>query len=127
MVCRWPLAFLVAGVLLAGVSSFYTVRRLEFKTSQNDLIGRDSDYWRLYSEYSREFRSEEDYIIVVESDQPLQNRAAIDALVSKLLSSTNNPGPGDAAVAQLFTQDDLYYQVNLDALSSAGSLLPLDR
>jgi len=97
------------------VSSFYAVRRLEFKTSQNDLIGRDSDYWRLYSEYSREFRSEEDYIVVVESNQPLQNRAAIDALVSKLLSSTNNPGPADAAVAQLITQDDLYYQVNLEA------------
>jgi hypothetical protein len=115
LVCRWPLAFLVAGVLLAGVSSFHAVRRLEFKTSQNDLIGRDSEYWRLYSEYSREFRSEEDYIIVVESDQPLQNRAAIDALVSGLLSSANNPRPGDSPVAQLFTQDDLYYQVNLEA------------
>jgi hopanoid biosynthesis associated RND transporter like protein HpnN len=116
LVCRWPLAFLVAGVLLAGVSSFYTVRRLEFKTSQNDLIGRDSDYWRLYGEYSREFRSEEDYIIVVEGDQPLQNRAVIDGLVARLLSSTNNPGPGDAAVAQLFTQDELYYRTDFDAL-----------
>jgi uncharacterized protein len=115
LVCRWPLTFLLAGIVLAGVSTVYTVRRLEFKTSQNDLIGRDSEYWRLYSEYSREFRSEEDYILVVESDQPLQNRAAIDALVSKLLSSTNNPGPGDAAAAQLFTQDDLYYQVKLEA------------
>jgi hopanoid biosynthesis associated RND transporter like protein HpnN len=118
VVCRWPLAFLVAGVVLAGVSSFYAAYHLEFKTSQNDLIGRDSNYWRLYSEYAREFRSEEDYIIVVESDQPLQNRAAIDGLVSRLLSSTNNPGPGDAAIAQLFTQDDLFYQVNLEAFQS---------
>jgi hopanoid biosynthesis associated RND transporter like protein HpnN len=110
------LTILVAGVVLAGVSTFYTIRCLEFKTSQNDLIGRDSDYWRLYSEYSREFRSEEDYIIVAESDQPLQNRAAIDALVSRLLSSTNNPGPGDSPVTQSFTQDDLFYRTDINAL-----------
>ncbi len=115
-VCRWPVVFLIAGVLLAAVSVLYSVHSLEFKTSQNDLIGRDSDYWRLYSEYSREFRSEEDYIILVESDQPAQNRAAIDALVSKLLAPQNNPGAGDAAGAQLFTQADLYYRTDFNAL-----------
>ena len=115
-VCRWPLALVVAGVLLAGISSFYAARRLEFKPSQNDLLGRDSEYWRLYSEYAREFRSEEDYIIVVESDQPLQNRAAIDGLAARLLSPTNNPAPGDTALAQVFTPDDLYYRTDFNAL-----------
>src|ERR1039457_259065 len=116
LVCRWPLAFLLAGVLLAGVSTVYTVHRLEFKTSQNDLIGRDSEYWRLYSEYAREFHAEEDYILVVESDQPTRNRAVVDALATSLLSPTNNPAPGDAMGAQLFARDDLYYRVNLDKL-----------
>ena len=115
-ICRWPLAVVVAGVLLAGAASFYAARRLEFKTSRNDLIGRDSEYWRLYSEYAREFRSEEDYIILVESDQPARNRAVIDALVTAVLAPANNPGPNDASGAQVFTHDDLYYRVDFDAL-----------
>lgn len=115
-ICRRPWVFVVAGVLLAGISAFYAARRLEFKTSRNDLIGRDSDYWRLYSEYAREFRGEEDYIVVVESSRPMRNRAAIDALVAETLSPANNPGPRDAAGAQMFTRDDLYYRVDFDAL-----------
>src|SRR5437588_297824 len=117
-ICRWPLAFVIAGVLLAGVASFHTVRHLEFKTSRNDLIGRDSDYWRLYSEYAREFRGEEDYIIVAESGQPVRNRAVIDALVTNLLSQANNPASSEAVGAQMFTRDDLFYRVNLDALKN---------
>src|SRR5258707_6536479 len=101
-ICRWPLAFLVAGVVLAIIASFYTVRHLEFKTSRNDLIGRDSDYWHIYSEYAQEFRAEEDYIIVVESDQPMRNRAVVDALVTNLLSQAHNPPPNAAAGAPLF-------------------------
>ncbi|HTS19800.1 MAG TPA: MMPL family transporter [Verrucomicrobiae bacterium] len=115
-VCRRPLAILLAGVLLAAISALYAVRRLEFKTSQNDLIGRDSAYWRLYDKYAREFHSEEDYIILVESDQPGQNRAAIDALVSRLLSPANNPAPGDSPLAQKFTTDDLFYRTDINAL-----------
>jgi len=115
-ISRKPLTYVVAGVLLAAVSAFYAARRLEFKTSRNDLIGRDSDYWRLYSEYAREFRGEEDYIVMVESGQPARNRAAIDALVAETLAPANNPGPRDLAGAQMFTRNDLYYRVDFDAL-----------
>src|SRR5664280_2865588 len=116
LICRWPLAFVLAGVLLAVVASVYTARHLEFSTSRNDLIGRDSEYWRLYSEYAHEFRAEEDYIVVVEGSDPARNRAVIDALVTTLLSPTNNPAAGDRPAAQLFTPDDLYYRVDFDAL-----------
>ncbi len=115
-VCRWPWLILLIGIALAAVSGVYTARHLEFKTSRNDLIGRDSEYWRLYSEYAREFHAEEDYILVVESGQPARNRAVIDALATSLLSPTNNPATGDATGAQLFARDDLYYRVNLDKL-----------
>jgi len=114
-VCRWPLAWVVTAILLAVASTFYAVRRLEFKTGQNDLISRDSDYWRIYSEYAREFRSEEDYIIVAESDHPERNRQVVDALVSALLAPNNNPAPGDSPIAQLFKPEDLYYRVDLQA------------
>ncbi len=114
-VCRWPWLLLVVGILLAVVSGVYTVYRLEFKTSRNDLIGRDSDYWRLYSEYAKEFHSEEDYVILVEGDKPERNKTAIDAVVQGLLSPQNNPHPGDDPGAQQFVADDLFYQVNLEA------------
>ena len=106
----------MAGVLLAGAAAFYTARHLEFKTSRNDLIGRDSEYWRLYSEYAREFRAEEDYVVVVESDHPLRNKATIDALARALLASENNPSPRDPEGAQLFSHDDVFYRMNFDAL-----------
>lgn len=114
-VCRHPWLVLLAGIVLAAVSGFYAVRHLEFKTNRNDLIGRDSEYWRLYSAYTKEFHSEEDYVILVESGQPERNKAAIDALVQGLLSPRNNPQSGDDPAAQQFTADDLFYQVDLQA------------
>jgi hypothetical protein len=114
-VCRRPLAILLVGSVVAVVAGVYAARRLEFKTSRNDLIGRDSNYWRLYSEYAKEFHSEEDYVVLVEGDKPERNKAAIDALVQGLLSPKNNPGPGDHPGAQQFIPDDLFYRVDLQA------------
>jgi uncharacterized protein len=115
IVCRRPKLLIFFGIVLAIVASVYTVRNLEFKTSRNDLIGRDSNYWRLYSEYAKEFHSEEDYVILVEGDHPDRNKAAIDTLVHDLLSPQNNPHPDDDLTAQQFVADDLFYQVDLQA------------
>jgi hypothetical protein len=115
VVCGRPGLLIFLGVLLAIIAGIYTVHSLEFKTSRNDLIGRDSDYWRLYSAYAKEFHSEEDYVILVEGDQPERNKAAIDALVKGFLSPQNNPHSGDEPAAQHFVADDLFYQVNLQA------------
>jgi hopanoid biosynthesis associated RND transporter like protein HpnN len=116
LICRRPWWFVLGGVLLAVAAALYTARSLEFKTSRNDLIGRDSDYWRNYSAYAREFRAEEDYIILVESDHPARNRAGVDALVEALLSPANNPHAGDAATAQPFAADDIFYRVDFNAM-----------
>jgi uncharacterized protein len=115
VVCSRPGLLIFLGVLLAIIAGIYTVHSLEFKTSRNDLIGRDSDYWRLYSAYAKEFHSEEDYVILVEGDHPDRNKAAIDALVHGFLSPQNNPHSDDDPNAQQFVADDLFYQVNLQA------------
>jgi hopanoid biosynthesis associated RND transporter like protein HpnN len=116
VIVHQPWWFLGAGVALSILAGIFTSRSLEFKTSRNDLIGRDSEYWRLFSEYAREFSSEEDYIIVVESDQPSQNKATINRLVTALLSPENNPHPQDAPKAQQFRVDDVFYRVDFDRL-----------
>lgn len=113
---RRPLWCIVGAGVLAVVAAIYTASRLEFRTSRNDLIGRDSEYWRYYSEYAREFGAEEDYIIVIESDQPTRNRQAVDALVTALTAPHNNPNARDARRAQMITTDDLYYRVDFTAL-----------
>ena len=115
VVCRRPGILVFLGIVLAIAAGIYTVHSLEFKTSRNDLIGRDSDYWRLYSAYAKEFSSEEDYVILVEGEKPERNKAAVDALVQGLLSPQNNPQAGDDPGAQQFIADDLFYQVDLQA------------
>ena len=115
VVCRRPGLLVFLGIVLAIAAGIYTVHSLEFKTSRNDLIGRDSDYWRLYSAYAKEFSSEEDYVMLVEGEKPERNKAAVDALVQGLLSPKNNPHAGDDPGAQQFVADDLFYQVDLQA------------
>jgi uncharacterized protein len=115
-IARWPRVFVFAGVILALLAGVYARRHLEFKTSRNDLIGRDSEYWRLYSEYAREFQAEEDYIVVLESTDPERNRAAVDALVSELLAPGNNPNRADAPEAQRFRPADVFARVRFEPL-----------
>jgi hopanoid biosynthesis associated RND transporter like protein HpnN len=116
VIVRRPWWFLAIGIFVSILAAVYTWRSLEFKTSRNDLIGRDSEYWHLFSEYAREFKSEEDYIIVVESDQPSQNKATVNRLVAGLLAPDNNPHPLDAGDAQQFRADDVFYRVDFDKL-----------
>ncbi|MGD0652357.1 MAG: MMPL family transporter, partial [Verrucomicrobiia bacterium] len=70
----------------------------------------------LYSEYAEEFRAEEDYLIVVESDRPERNRAAVDALVKQLLTPANNPFPGDSPNAQQFITEDVFYRADFEPM-----------
>ena len=113
---RWPWLFLAVGVALSVASGVYAARQLSFKTSRNDLIGRDSAYWRNYSRYAEEFRTEEDYLLVIEGHHPERNRAAVDALVRHFLSPANNPWDDDSPDAQQFVAEDLFHRVNLEAM-----------
>jgi hopanoid biosynthesis associated RND transporter like protein HpnN len=106
-----PLAWIVATVILAAVGGWYAATRLEYKTSRNDLISRDSEYWRLFRVYTQEFRAEEDYVILVEGNDPAENMRTVDALVAKLLS--NQP---DVRGAQQFQSRDIFYRINYDFL-----------
>lgn len=110
---RYHRQLVLAGILLAVAATVYAVRALDFKTSRNDLIGRDSEYWRLYSEYAKEFHDEEDYIVVVESDKPERNRTVVDALVKELLAPANNL---DATPGQRFLPEDVFARVNYEPL-----------
>ena len=113
---RWPRVFVIAGAILALLAGIYAWRNLEFKTDRNDLIGHDSEYWRHFSKYTREFQADDDYILVVESANPARNRAAVDALVAELLAPGNNPNRADAPAAQPFLPEDVFARVHFEPL-----------
>ncbi|MEI6083229.1 MAG: MMPL family transporter [Verrucomicrobiota bacterium] len=113
---RYHRQFVLAGILLAVAATVYAVRALDFKVGRNDLIGQDTEYWRLYSEYVREFQDEEDYIVVVEGDKPERNRAVVDEIVKELLAPANNTGQHDGALAQKFLPEDVFARVNYEPL-----------
>ena len=109
-VIRRPRALILIGLLLAVVATFYAIQKLDFKTGRNDLIGRDSAYWKLYSQYAEEFHAEEDYLVVVESNRPERNRAVVDALAKQFLAARNNPAKADDPMAQQFVPADEFYR-----------------
>jgi hypothetical protein len=106
----------LTALLVSLAAGIFTTQKLEYKTNRNDLIGRDTAYWRLYHEYVDEFRSEEDYLVMVESDNPARNREAVDHLRSALLAKDNNPHPTDSGYAQQFMPPDVFARVNFDAI-----------
>lgn len=115
-ICRRPKVFVVVGVVVSLAAGLLALQALKFQNSRNDLIGTDSEYWRLYSAYAREFHAEEDYIVVIESKDPARNRAAADALATTLLSPGNNPHPADVTQAQRFVKEDVFVRVDYEPL-----------
>ena len=78
----WPIV--MVSIALAAVSVWITVKGLAFTSNPNDLLQSGARYHRLYLEYTREFRSEEDYILVVAGPSFERNRDCVDFLAGKL-------------------------------------------
>ncbi len=78
----WPIV--LASIALAAVSAWITVKGLVFTSNPNDLLQSGARYHRLYLEYTREFRSEEDYILVVAGPSFERNRDCVEFLAGKL-------------------------------------------
>lgn len=83
---RW---FLWPQILLAGLCVVYTVRHLQFSTSRNDLVSSKLRYHHIFLEMRKEFSSEDDIVVVVESETPEKNRQFIERLGARVEASTN--------------------------------------
>jgi len=94
MVCRFPVVIIVVSVLITLISLWATFRFLKFKTSTSDLIQSDTYYQSLFLKYQNEFRKEEAFVIVVESNSDEQSRAVVDFLGTEIparLTYTEKP------------------------------------
>jgi uncharacterized protein len=74
----YPQAFLVLACL------FYTVARLEFSTSRNDLVGSDKRYHQNFLRFKKEFAVRDDLVAVIESEDREKNRQFAERLGTRL-------------------------------------------
>ncbi len=109
LVCRRPAWFLYPQLILAVGCVVYTVRCLEFNTSRNDLVGANKKYHQNFLRFKKEFPTQDDLVVVVESENPEKNRQFVERLGAKLEAETN-----------LFTH--LFYKGDLKMLGSKALL-----
>src|SRR5882762_3494965 len=83
---RW---FLYPQIILALICIVFTICKLEFHTSRNDLVGGDKDYHHIYLEFKEEFPVQDDLVVVVESESMEKNRQFVERLGAKLEAETN--------------------------------------
>jgi hypothetical protein len=103
---RW---FIYPQVILFLVSVFYTVTNLEFDTSRNNLVGANKKYHQNFLRFKKEFPTQDDLVVVVESENSEKNRQFVERLGAKLEAETN-----------LFTH--LFYKGDLKMLGSKALL-----
>ncbi len=112
--CRRPGLFLYPQLVLAAACVIYTVRCLEFNTSRNDLVGANKKYHQNFLRFKKEFPTQDDLVVVVESENPEKNRQFVERLGAKLEAETN-----------LFTH--LFFKGDLKMLGSKALLfVPAD-
>ncbi len=88
-VIRYPRLFFYPQAILLLCSILYTVEKLEFSTSRNDLVGADKQYHKIFLEFREEFPGQDDLIAVVESEDMEKNRQFVERLGMRLEAETN--------------------------------------
>src|SRR5580765_1015808 len=104
---RW--LFLYPQLILFVVCVFYTVKYLQFDTSRNNLVGANKSYHQNFLAFKKEFPTQDDLVVVVESEDTEKNRQFVERLGAKLEAETN-----------LFR--DVFYKGDLKMLGSKALL-----
>lgn len=88
-VCRWPRLFFYPQVFLFVFCVLYTIRNLEFDLSRDNLVGSGKLYHQNFLKFKKEFPSQDDMVVIVESESMDKNRQFIERLGLKLEANTN--------------------------------------
>ena len=108
-VIRFPRLFFYPQVLFFAASVVYTIKDLEFDMSRNDLVGANKKYHQTYLAFKKEFPTQDDLVVVVQSEDAERNRQFVERLGAKLDAETN-----------LFK--DVFYKGDLKMLGSKALL-----
>jgi len=118
---RW---FFYPQAVLFLASIFYTVANLEFDTSRNDLVGANKKYHQNFLKFKKEFPTQDDLVVVVESEDPEKNRQYIERLGVKIEAARirvlARPGAKETVETNLFNH--VFYKGDLKMLGSKALL-----
>src|ERR1035441_3943131 len=89
VVFRHRRLFLYPQLALFVVCILYTVKYLEFDTSRNDLVGSNKKYHQNFLNFKKEFPTQDDLVVVVESENTEKNPQFFERLGAKLEAETN--------------------------------------
>src|SRR6266700_2252497 len=108
-VFRHQRLFLYPQLVLFVVCVVYTGFNLKFDMSRNDLVGSNKKYHQNFLQFKKEFPTQDDLVVVVESENAEKNRQFVERLGAKLEAETN-----------LFR--DVFYKGDLKMLGSKALL-----
>jgi hopanoid biosynthesis associated RND transporter like protein HpnN len=110
-------------LVLALLSIWYTVAKLEFHTNRSDLVGGEKEYHKIYLNFRKEFPVEDDLVVVVESEQMEKNRQFVERLGAKLEAArtrVTRPGTGETVETNLFAH--VFYKGDLKMMGRKALL-----
>jgi len=76
-------------VVLVGVCVYYTLHSLSFSTRRENLVGANKKYHQNFIKFKKEFPTQDDLVVVVESEDGEKNRQFVERLGAKLDRETN--------------------------------------
>lgn len=79
-----PRAVIYPTVVVFVLCVAYTCFKLQFITSRNDLVGADKQYNQIFLKFQEEFPSQDDIVVVVESNDGEKNRQYVERLAAKM-------------------------------------------
>lgn len=80
---------LYSQILLFVACVVYTVKFLEFDTRRDNLVGHNKKYHQNFLKFKKEFPTQDDLVVVVESESTEKNRQFVERLGAKLDAETN--------------------------------------
>ncbi|HWW03607.1 MAG TPA: MMPL family transporter [Candidatus Acidoferrum sp.] len=81
--------FVYPQVVLFVFCVAYTVKYLEFDVSRDNLVGANKKYHQNFLRFKKEFPTQDDLVVVVESEDPDKNRQFVERLGARLETETN--------------------------------------
>jgi hopanoid biosynthesis associated RND transporter like protein HpnN len=122
---RW---FLYPQAVLFVLCVLYTVKFLEFDTSRNDLVGANKKYHQNFLKFKKEFPTQDDLVVLVESENPEKNRQFVERLGRKLeAAKVRVPArPGSRALVETNLFKDVFWKGDLKMLGAKALLFISD-
>ncbi len=118
---RW---FVWPQIVLFVLCILYTIFFLQFDTTRSSLVGANKKYHQLFQQFKKEFPTQDDMVVVVESDNAEKNRQFVERLRTKLeaerIRIPVKPGAVETVETNLFAR--AFYARDLKMLGAKALL-----